>query len=124
MKKLFILTAALFITTSVAMSQEPVTETPVEPIREQVETPEAASHGQAVSVIARETQSGEAVSQQARTKGESKRADKLNRRDDKRQDGARMRPERPSRPENVRPERPERPTRPERPATPVNPGRP
>jgi hypothetical protein len=133
MKKLFAITAALLLSSSLTFSQELETEINTEPVTEQAVTPEAATHGQTVSALAKEGESGEVISQQARTMGESKRAEKMEKRDQKKQNAQAQRAQRANKPENVRPERaerpdrpmrPERPTRPERPARPETPGRP
>lgn len=136
MKKQILIAAAVLITGTVAMSQEVPTNRPTEnePARtqEQVELPEAAQHGQNVSTVARETpdgpDKGAIVSEQAKSKGELRRAERAERKEMKRQDqnyrqdgnqiNRRDRAARPeARPE--RPNRPERPTRPERPSRPA-----
>jgi hypothetical protein len=142
MKKQLLIAAAVLITGTAAMSQEDQRNrrTENEPARtqEQVELPEAAQHGQNVSMVARETpdgpDKGAIVSEQARSKGEMKRMEraerkemrkqeKLQRQDQAhRQDGSQIqRRDRTSRPEArpERPNRPERPTRPERPNRPA-----
>jgi hypothetical protein len=136
MRKSILIAAAVLITATAAMSQEDQRNrrTGNEPARtqEQVELPEAAQHGQNVSTVARETpdgpDKGAIVSEQARSKGELKRAERAERKEMKRQDqnyrqdgNQIQKRDRTSRPEArpERPNRPERPTRPERPNRPA-----
>jgi hypothetical protein len=112
MKKLFVFAAVLFFTATLAMSQQQDPEINPEPVTPELttpETPEQAAHGQNVSEVARETRSGEIISEQARVKGETMKSEKLQKRDQKRLEKAtrQARPERPER--NQRPERQERP---------------
>jgi hypothetical protein len=112
MKNLLVFAAALLFTATMAMSQQQDPDITTEPTTPEVTTPETpvqASHGQTVSEVARETRSGEIISEQARVKGETMKSEKLQKRDQKRSEKA----NRPVRPE--RSERPERPERQERP---------